>query len=75
VLLELRASLMPLHGDGVLARKAFAVARPAAAADARGGVAAAASALQAVAGDMARWLTATAQEAPAIAARCRSGGA
>lgn len=75
VLLEVRASLMPLRGDSVLAQKAFAVTQAAAAGDARGGVAAAASALQTLAGDMAAWLTATAQQAPATAARCRSGAA
>lgn len=75
VLLEVRASLMPLRGDSVLARKAFAVTQTAATADARGGVAAAASALQALAGEMAAWLTATAQQAPASAARCRGGAA
>lgn len=75
VLLELRASLTPLRGDAVLAQKAFAVTQAAAAADARGGVAAAATALQTLAGEMAAWLTATAQQAPATAARCRSGAA
>lgn len=74
VLLELRASLKPLRGDGVLARKAFAVTQAAAGADAHGGVAAAATALQAAAGEMAAWLNAIARETPAIAARCRSGG-
>lgn len=73
VLLEVRASLMPLRGEAVLAQKAFAVTQAAATADARGGVAAAATALQTLAGDMSAWLTATAQQAPATAARCRSG--
>lgn len=73
VLLELRASLKPLRGDAVLASKVFAVTQAAPTADARGGVAAAAGALQAAAGELANWLSATARETPAIAARCGGG--
>lgn len=70
VQLEMRASLMPRHGDAVLARKAFAVVKPAASADAHGGVAAMSAALPALADEMAVWLTAVAQQSPEIARRC-----
>lgn len=70
VQLEMRASLMPLHGDAVLARKAFAVVKPAASADAHGGVAATSAALQALADEMAVWLTAVARQSPEIGRRC-----
>lgn len=73
VQLEMRASLMPPRGDAVLARKVFAVTRPAPSADARGGVAATSVALQALADEMAAWLTAVARQSPEIARRCTDG--
>lgn len=68
--LELRATLLSARGDGVLARRAFALERPAASADARGGVEAAAATLRAVAGEIGQWLAQAARETPAVA-RCR----
>lgn len=70
VQLEMRASLLPPRGEMMLARHAFAVVRPAASADAHGGVAATSVALQALADEMAAWLTAVAQQSPEIARRC-----
>ena len=71
VLLDVRAGLVAPQGDAVLARKAFSVAQPAPSADARGGVAATGSALQALAGDLGAWLSQAAHENPAIAERCK----
>ena len=70
VVLELRATLLPARGDGVLARKAFAAARTAPSPDARGGVQAGAEALREAAGGIGRWLALTARETPELAQRC-----
>lgn len=71
VLLEARAALATPRGDAVLARQAFAVARPASGADARGGVEAAAAAVQELAAGLGAWLARTARETPDLASRCR----
>ncbi|MDD5248915.1 MAG: ABC-type transport auxiliary lipoprotein family protein [Rhodocyclaceae bacterium] len=73
ILLDVRASLVAPDGNAVLARKAFSLARPAPTADARGGVAAAAAAVQALGGELGAWLDATARAAPPIARRCNAG--
>jgi cholesterol transport system auxiliary component len=70
VVLEVRARLLPAHGDGLLARRAFAVTRPAPTPDARGGVAATQAAVQALADEMARWLAEFARDKPQAAAFC-----
>lgn len=72
VVLEVRARLLPSHGDGPLARRAFAVRRPAPTPDARGGVTATQAAAQALADEMARWLAAFAREKPQAAVFCRA---
>ena len=71
MLLDVRASLLSSTGETVLARKAFSVARPAPSPDARGGVAAAGAAVQALGGELGAWLTETARVKPAIARQCR----
>jgi len=71
VLLDVRASLVAPRGNEVLARKAFSLVRPAPSADARGGVAATAAAVQALGGELGAWLAQTAREHPAAAERCR----
>lgn len=73
VLLEVRGALVAPRGEAILARRAFALVRPAPSADARGGVAAAAAALEGLAGELAGWLGETARETPALADRCRGG--
>lgn len=70
VVLEARARLLPAHGDGPLARRAFAVTRPAPTPDARGGVAATQAAVQALADEMARWLAGFARDKPRAAGFC-----
>ncbi len=70
--LEVRALLTPLHGGDMLSRKAFVVRKPAPAADARGGVAAARDAAQALADDLGSWLGELSRDRPAIVDRCRT---
>lgn len=69
-LLDARAALVAPGGDAVLARKAFAVVQPAPGADARGAVAGAAAAVQALGGELKAWLTQAARNSPALAQRC-----
>lgn len=71
LVVEARATLLAARGDGLLGRRAFAVAQPAITADARGGAAAAAVAVQAVTRDLNGWLAGLARETPAIIERCR----
>lgn len=68
---EARAVLSPLHGGEMLSRKAFLVRKPAPTADARGGVAAARDAVQALADDLGSWLGELSREKPSIIQRCR----
>jgi cholesterol transport system auxiliary component len=70
--LEVRALLTPLHGGEMLSRKAFLVHKPAPTADARGGVAAARDAAQALADDLGNWLGELSRERPAVVERCRT---
>lgn len=69
-ILDVRASVLAPAGDAVLTRKAFSVARPAPTADARGAVAGAAAAVQALGAQLGAWLTDTARTVPALASRC-----
>lgn len=66
IVLAVRATLLSRNEQAVASR-AFALERPAASADARGGVAAAAAAVQGLASDLAGWITA---EKSALATRC-----
>lgn len=66
VVLALRASLVSRNEQPVASR-AFALERPAASADARGGVAAAAAVVQGLTGEVAAWI---AGEKSALATRC-----
>jgi cholesterol transport system auxiliary component len=70
--LEARALLTPLRGDAMLSKKTFLIRRPAPAADARGGVAAARDATQALAEDLGNWLGELSRERPAIVEQCRT---
>jgi cholesterol transport system auxiliary component len=70
--LEARVVLSPLRGDAMLSKKTFMIRRPAAAADARGGVVAARDAAQALAEEIGKWLGDLSQERPAVVEQCRS---
>jgi cholesterol transport system auxiliary component len=70
--LAARALLTPFHGGDMLSKKAFLVQKPAPAVDARGGVAAARDAVQALADELGNWLGELARERPAIVERCRT---
>jgi len=70
--LEVRVRLSPSQGADLLSQRAFLIERPAPAADARGGVAAAREAVQALADDLGHWLDQIAREKPAIVERCRT---
>jgi cholesterol transport system auxiliary component len=70
--LEARVVLSPLRGDAMLSKKSFMIRRPAAAADARGGVVAARDAAQALAEEIGKWLGDLSQERPAVVEQCRS---
>ena len=72
VMLEARAQLASMRGQETLARKSFVIQRPAAAADARGGAAAARDAAQALADELAGWLGELARDKPVLIERCRS---
>jgi len=67
IVLAVRAMLLS-RNEQVVASRAIKLERPAASADARGGVAAAAAAVQGLAGELAGWI---AQEKSALAARCQ----
>lgn len=72
--IEVRASLLAPRTDTLLARKGFSVSRPAASADARGGVAAITAAVEALAAGLRDWIGALDRErAPGlnIAQTCR----
>lgn len=72
LVLEVRAQLTPAKGAEIFLRRAFLIDRPAAAADARGGVAAARDAVQALADDLGNWLDGISREKPVIVERCRT---
>jgi len=72
--IEVRASLLAARTDKLLARRGFSVSRPAATADARGGVAAITAAVEALVAGVRDWLGALDRErAPGlnIAQTCR----
>jgi len=71
IVLDVRAQLISTRGGEALSRRAFQIRRPAAA-DARGGAAAAREAVQALGDEMAAWLGDLSRDKPVIAARCRS---
>lgn len=70
--LEASALLTPLRGDAMLSKKTFLIRKPAPTADARGGVAAARDAAQALADDLGNWLVELSREKPAIVEQCRT---
>lgn len=72
VTLEVQALLMPLRGSEMLAKRAFAIHKPAVVPVASGGVAATRDAVQALADDLGAWMEETGREKPAVAERCRS---
>jgi len=72
VVVEARALLTPLRAGEMFARRAFLIRKPAAAADARAGAAAARDAVQALADDIGTWLGDVARDKPAIVQRCRN---
>ncbi len=72
VVLEVRAQLAPRRTADILARRALLIRRPAALPAARGGVAAAREAAQALAEDLGAWMNEIARDTPAIAERCRA---
>ena len=72
LVLEVRALLTPMRGAEILSRRAFLIRKPAPAADARGGVAAARDAAQALGDDLGSWLDEVVREKPAIVERCRN---
>lgn len=67
-----RASLLPAHGDGILAGRVFNVEAVAPSADARGGVRAANLAVGSLARELDGWLEKFHKESPALAERCRN---
>lgn len=71
MMVEGRVTLMPLRRDMLLAQRVFQVGRPAATADARGGVQAARTATEALAGEIAQWLNELAGAQPGLLAICK----
>ncbi|MBI5107925.1 MAG: membrane integrity-associated transporter subunit PqiC [Rhodocyclales bacterium] len=71
MLLELRAIVLPVRGSDMLARRAFRIKKPATSADARGGVAAAHEAANALTEELAAWTNDLARDRPALVERCR----
>lgn len=69
--LEVRALLLPLRGDALLAKRAFLIEQPAPSADARGGVVATRAAVQALTDELAHWLGEVARERPQVLAMCQ----
>jgi cholesterol transport system auxiliary component len=70
--IQVRAALLPAHGEGTLARQAFNLDVPAPSADARGGVQAANAAVASLAGDLAAWLEKVHMASPALVGRCKN---
>jgi cholesterol transport system auxiliary component len=71
IVLEVRASLLPLHGETLLSKRAFLIKQPAPTPDARGGVVATRAAAQILAGELAQWLNDVARERPQVASACK----
>lgn len=72
VVLEVRAQLAPRRTADILARRAFLIRKPATLPVARGGVAAAREAVQALAEDLGAWMNEITRDTPVIAERCRA---
>jgi len=70
--LQVRAALLPAHGDGALARQVFNVDAPASSADASGGVKAANTAVTILAGELGGWLEKVHKASPAFVGRCKN---
>jgi cholesterol transport system auxiliary component len=71
IVLEARATLLPLHGDAILSKRAFLIQQPASSPDAKGGVVATRAAADALAGELAQWLGNVARERPQAVAICK----
>jgi cholesterol transport system auxiliary component len=71
VVLEARATLLPLHGEAALAKRAFRIARAAPTPDARGGVAATREAAQTLGDELAQWLGGLSVERPRAVSTCK----
>ncbi|MDO8958911.1 MAG: ABC-type transport auxiliary lipoprotein family protein [Rhodocyclaceae bacterium] len=71
IVLEVRASLLPLRGDVPLSRRALLIQQDTPTADAQGGVAATREAVQALADELAQWLDALARERPQVITLCK----
>ncbi len=71
IVLEARATLLPLHGDAILSKRSFLIQQPASSPDAKGGVLATRAAADALAGEMAQWLGSVARERPQAVAICK----
>ncbi|MDP1605513.1 MAG: ABC-type transport auxiliary lipoprotein family protein [Rhodocyclaceae bacterium] len=77
IVLEVRASLLPLRsdtllrGDALLSKRAFLIQKDAPTADAKGGVAATREAAQALADELAQWLNDLARERPQVITLCK----
>lgn len=71
VVLAVRASLLPLRGDAVLAQQVFRIVKPGPTPDARGGVAATRAGADALAQELARWLADLARERPQAITICK----
>jgi cholesterol transport system auxiliary component len=69
---EARAVLSTVRGDAMLSKKTFMIYRPAPAADARGGAAAARDAAQGLADELGSWLGELSRERPAVVEQCRT---
>lgn len=69
--LEVRARLLPLHGETLLSKRAFLIRKTAPSADARGGVAATRDAVQMLTDEMAAWLAEVARQRPQTVALCQ----
>jgi cholesterol transport system auxiliary component len=72
VVLEVRAQLTPRRAGDILARRVFLIQKSAALPVARGGVAAAREAVQALTEDLGSWMSEIARETPAMVERCRT---
>jgi cholesterol transport system auxiliary component len=68
--LEVRATMLPLQGDTLLAKRTFLITKPAPSADARGGVAATRAAAQTLTDELAQWLNDVARARPQVVAVC-----
>lgn len=68
--IEARVSLLAAKSDQLLARRSLSFSRPAASADARGGVAAFSELTGDISRDVAFWLVKITRDTPALAERC-----